>query len=143
MSVADPRYVTLVVTPETFSDRLAVLASTPTWLGGADVMPVDDLNWQIVGTGDFNNDTHVDILWRNISSGTNVVWFMNGTDWTGSAELLPVADLNWQIVGTGDFNNDTHVDILWRNASDGDERRLVHGWDDLDRAAPSCSVCPT
>ena len=92
------------------------LAGIPAVLGGADVMPVNDLNWQIVGTGDFDNDTHVDILWRyNGPSGYNVVWFMNGTEWTASAELLPVGDLNWQIVGTGDFNNDTHVDILWRN----------------------------
>ena len=82
-------------------------------------MPVGDLNWQIVGMGDFNSDTHVDVLWRNVSSGSNVVWFMNGTQWTGSAELLPLADLNWKIVGTGDFNRDGRVDILWRNGVSG------------------------
>ena len=70
--------------------------------------------------GDFNNDTHVDILWRNASSGINIVWFMNGTDWAGSTEIMPVGDLSWKIVGTGDFNNDTHVDILWRNTSSGE-----------------------
>jgi hypothetical protein len=119
MRVADPRLVKLTLTPESSSDRLAVIAWAPMLLGGADVMPVGDLNWQIVGSGDFNNDTHVDILWRNISSGTNVVWFMNGTDWSGSAELIPVGDLSWKVVGTGDFNSDTHVDILWRNISSG------------------------
>jgi hypothetical protein len=118
-SVADPRYVNLVVTPETSSDHLATVASTPTFLGGADVMPVGDLNWQIVGTGDFNNDTYVDILWRNGGTGSNVVWYMNGTQWIGSAELLTVSDLSWKIVGTGDFNRDTHVDILWRNSVSG------------------------
>ena len=78
------------------------------------VAPGGDLSWKIVGTGDFNNDTHVDILWRNVSSGENVVWYLNGTTWIGSAVLLGVSDQNWQIVGTGDFNKDAHVDILWR-----------------------------
>jgi hypothetical protein len=118
MSIADPRQAGLV--QKTSFDASAEPASLPSYLGGADVMPVGDLNWQIVGTGDFNNDTYVDILWRyNGAGGSNVVWFMNGTQWTGSAELLPVADLSWKIVGTGDFNKDGSVDILWRNSASG------------------------
>jgi hypothetical protein len=104
--------------PTASKDPGEVIAA-PSLLGGADVLPVGDLNWQIMGTGDFNNDTNIDILWRNISTGMNVVWYMNGADWTGSAELIPVSDLTWQIVGTGDFNDDTFVDILWRNNSSG------------------------
>ena len=103
------------------ADPIASAAVLKTWLGGADVMPVNDLNWHVAGTGDFNNDTNVDILWRNMSTGSNVVWLMNGTDWLASAELLPVADQSWQIVGTGDFDNDTQVDILWRNSADGSD----------------------
>jgi hypothetical protein len=118
-SVADPRYVKFTVAAKTSSDTPAQAASVPTLLGGADVMPVGDLSWQIVGTGDFNNDTNVDILWRNASSGSNVVWLMNGPEWSASVELIPVADPNWLIVGTGDFNYDGHVDILWRNSASG------------------------
>jgi hypothetical protein len=118
IAIADPRQVGLV--QKTSSNALAELASTPSYLGGGDLMPVGDLNWQIVGTGDFNNDTYVDVLWRyNGPGGSDVVWFMNGTQWTGSAELLPVADLNWKIVGTGDFNKDGNIDILWRNGVSG------------------------
>jgi hypothetical protein len=119
-SILDPRQVKSD-SPSTASTTPIVLASTPSLLGGGDVMQVGDLNWQIVGTGHFNEDAHIDILWRNISSGSNVVWFMNGTDWAGSAELLPVGDLSWQIVGTGDFNKDTHTDILWRNSTSGED----------------------
>jgi protocatechuate 3,4-dioxygenase beta subunit len=119
-AVLDPRQVRLAFSSGAASDSRTEPASAPTLQGGGDVMPVGDLNWQIVGTGDFDNDADVDILWRNASTGTNVVWFMNGTDWAGSAELLPVADLSWRIVGTGDFNKDTHVDILWRNSSSGE-----------------------
>ena len=119
-SFNDPREVRIGTPASAPSNAQIRLAGLPAVMGGADVMPVADLNWQIAGTGDFDNDTHVDILWRNIVSGTNVVWLMTGSGWKGSAELIPVTDLSWQIVGTGDFNNDTHVDILWRNASSGE-----------------------
>ncbi|PWB78988.1 MAG: hypothetical protein C3F08_07650 [Candidatus Methylomirabilota bacterium] len=119
MSTADPREVIVVCDSEAPRDASGGVTAAPSLLGGADVLPVGDLNWQIVGTGDFNNDDHIDILWRNMATGSDVVWFMNGTEWTGSAELLPVTDLSWQIVGTGDFNKDTHVDILWRNIASG------------------------
>ena len=85
------------------------------WTGSADLSAVADLNWQIVGTGDFNRDGNVDILWRyNGPGGYNVIWYMNGTNWAGTVDLSGVSDLNWQIVGTGDFNLDGDVDILWR-----------------------------
>jgi hypothetical protein len=86
-----------------------------TCTGGAPLSSVGDLNWQIAGTGDFNGDGKVDILWRyNGAGGYNYVWYMNGVTCTGGASLVSVADLNWQIAGTGDFNGDGKVDILWR-----------------------------
>jgi FtsP/CotA-like multicopper oxidase with cupredoxin domain len=84
------------------------------WVSSAELLPFSDLTWQIVGTGDFNRDGNIDILWRNGISGNNLVWYMNGTNWAGSAALLGVSDPNWTIVGTGDFNKDGNVDILWR-----------------------------
>jgi hypothetical protein len=118
--VSDPRLLKTDRSSDPAEAAAMERFSAPNYLGGGDVMSVGDLNWQISGTGDFNNDGNVDILWRyNGSGGFNVVWLMNGTDWNSSAELLPVADLNWRIVGTGDFNKDSHIDILWRNSLDG------------------------
>jgi uncharacterized repeat protein (TIGR02543 family) len=111
MSIADPRQV---LNAGSSSDVRASIASR-TLLGGADVLPVGDMNWQVKGTGDFNGDGNVDILWRyNGAGGSNVVWLMDGANWMGSSVLLSVSDLNWQIVGTGDFNRDGNIDILWR-----------------------------
>ena len=65
--------------------------------------------------GDFNNDTHPDILWRyNGPGGYNVVWYLDGSNWVGSAELISVNDPTWQIAGTGDYDADGHLDIVWR-----------------------------
>jgi hypothetical protein len=87
-------------------------------LGTAQVQPaVADLSWEIVGTGHFNTDGNIDLLWRNKASGANGVWFMNGVTQTSTATVAQVADLSWDIVGTGDFDNDGKVDLVWRNKS--------------------------
>jgi hypothetical protein len=117
-SFIDPRHIQYTL-PQTSSNNIR--ASAVSILGGASLLSVSDLNWQIRGTGDFNGDGQVDILWRyNGSGGYNAVWYMTGTTLTGAASLPSVSDLNWQIVGTGDFNGDGQVDILWRyNGSGG------------------------
>jgi hypothetical protein len=76
-------------------------------------------SWRPGGTGDFNGDGKVDILWRNYANGKNVVWYMDGVSVTGSANLCTVANTNWNIDGIGDFNGDGKVDILWRNYTNG------------------------
>jgi hypothetical protein len=76
-------------------------------------------HWLPTIKGDFDLDGKPDLLWRNTSSGANLLWYMNGATRIGSATLNAVADLNWAIVGTGDFNGDGKPDILWRNTSNG------------------------
>ena len=61
----------------------------------------------------------MDILWRNYVSGTNALWYMNGSTISGTAYLTKIADTNWRIEGAGDFNGDGKVDILWRNYMSG------------------------
>jgi len=72
----------------------------------ASVTPtVTDQAWTIVGVGDFNGDGKPDILWRNISNGSNVVWYMNGVSMTSWVALPANTDPNWKIVGTGNFTS--------------------------------------
>ena len=88
---------------------------------------IADTNWLMFDKGepedkvavDFNNDGNVDILWRNSSTGLNIVWYMNGNNSIGAQLLDAVSDVNWKISALADFNNDGNVDILWRNYSTG------------------------
>src|SRR5690606_7523335 len=75
--------------------------------------------WKPVGAGDFNGDGHLDIVWRNQTTGQNTTWRMNGTTIDSFKALPSTADLNWYVAGVGDFNNDGNQDIVWRHAVNG------------------------
>lgn len=76
---------------------------------------LSDPSWKIIGTGDFNRDGKVDILWRS-DAGFISVWLMDGENLIAGVELNPnqVTDTSWKPVSTGDFNQDAKVDILWQ-----------------------------
>ena len=89
--------------------------------GAYDMLQATIASWIVEPSNrcDFNGDGKTDILWRNKSTGQNVVWLMNGTALSSYVWIDTVADTNWEIVGTGDFNGDGKTDILWRNKSTG------------------------
>ncbi len=95
------------------------------------VSSVPDTSWEIAGTGDFNGDGKVDLLWRNYGDGAFQglidVWLMNGIEFSGEDVIGQVPDLNWRIAGTGDFNGDGKTDILWRYYGEGP----YHGLNDI------------
>jgi hypothetical protein len=73
---------------------LLLLAMLKRW---ANLCSVMNMNWHIEGTGDFNGDGKVDILWRNYADGKNSVWYMDGVAVIGGANLCSVTDTNWKI----------------------------------------------
>jgi uncharacterized protein YkwD len=71
---------------------------------------VIDRNWDIAATGYFNDDQQVDLVWRNQSTGQNIVWFLNETTLLVDpiapklgqdfAYLPELRDASWTIVGS-------------------------------------------
>jgi hypothetical protein len=79
-----------------------------------------DTTWEIVGTGDFDNNGNTDILWRNKISGAVAAWNMDGAGGISNIKWVHQGvDTTWEIVGTGDFDNSGNTDILWRNKVSG------------------------
>lgn len=87
-----------------------------------------DQRWQIGDLADFTGDGKADIVWRNMLSGENVIWQMDGTNVVTSFAIPQVPDLNWSFIGMrdtantfkkDDFNNDGIPDIFWRNVGNG------------------------
>ena len=97
------------------------------------ILKVDDRNWTIEGVGDFNGDQKADLVWRNLATGQNVIWFMNGKNFFGGSStavglvegrdyrnLLTVSDRAWKIEAVADMNGDGRSDLIWRNYATGD-----------------------
>src|SRR5439155_16339292 len=56
-----------------------------------------DLDWQIVGAADFNNDGQTDLLWRHATLGLNFVSFMKGTQKSREDYIQSALDTDWRI----------------------------------------------
>jgi hypothetical protein len=60
---------------------------------------VPDLNWKVVGSGDFDGDGKSDLFWRNSGTGDNAIWLSANAatfQWVAT-----VPDLNWKVVAVG------------------------------------------
>jgi hypothetical protein len=83
---------------------------------------VIDVNWTIVGTGDFNRDGWPDLVWQHQTDGRIAVWKMHGTTLV-AGDLLspgPIVDTDWKIRAVGDINGDDMPDLIWQHATTGE-----------------------
>jgi cyclophilin family peptidyl-prolyl cis-trans isomerase len=57
-------------------------------------------NWVATGVADYNADNQMDILWRNIGNGKQMVWTMNGTN-RGNVftNIKALRNQDWQLPG--------------------------------------------
>jgi hypothetical protein len=56
----------------------------------ASLRTIPDANWIIEGAYDWDQDGDLDVVWRNPTSGQNVVWLLVGTYWDGATlTVLP------------------------------------------------------
>jgi hypothetical protein len=70
-----------------------------TLIGGGPVIPNPGPSWHAIGTGDFNDDGHSDILWQNTSTGQASIWDMSGTSLVGGGPVSPNPGPSWRAVG--------------------------------------------
>lgn len=81
---------------------------------------VNDANWRLATTGDFDGDGNTDYAWRH-SDGQNLIWFLREDGsfdrWSATST---VGDSNWRIVGAADVNRDGRADLVWRHGGTGE-----------------------
>ena len=92
---------------------------------------------------DFSADGRSDVVWRNSSSGENVMWGMNGLTIASTASLPPVSDTNWKIAGVGDFDGDGRPDVVWSHAITGQVVIWLMNGSTLQSAATVTTVANT
>jgi VCBS repeat-containing protein len=70
---------------------------------------------------DFNRDYSSDIVWRDLTSGSQGVTFLDNSDLLNTVDFsIPVSQSTWTIEGVGDFDGDKKEDdLIWRDYSTG------------------------
>lgn len=72
--------------------------------------------WTIGGTGDFNGDGYLDIVWRHPGDGRIIIWFMQNASKLSTAQFT-AAGPEFILAAVGDFNLDGKPDLIFRNAA--------------------------
>src|SRR3546814_6771951 len=80
-------------------------------------MRISDWSSDVCSSDLFNGDGKSDLLWRSLSSGSNVIWRSAGSSTTQAVTRLYGSV--WTVAGTGDFDGDSRADVLWRNSANG------------------------
>jgi len=80
----------------------------------------DSSGLELAGSGDFNGDGVVDLLWKS-ADGTYRGWTLRGLGVTADAPIANAATVSarWQVAAIGDFDGDLRDDIAWFNESAG------------------------
>ncbi|MFO1501048.1 MAG: FG-GAP-like repeat-containing protein [Verrucomicrobiota bacterium] len=77
-----------------------------------------DSSWEVVGVADFDGDGYSDIVWRQPTSNTTAVWYLDlgGTNTTRNS-VIPYHEGggDWKLRAVGDFNQDGLGDLVWQN----------------------------
>lgn len=72
--------------------------------------------YQPIGTGDFDGNGYVDILWQSPSGGL-YMWLSNGSSFT--SQYVGAYPIGYVLAGTADVNNDGKTDLIWYNPTIG------------------------
>jgi hypothetical protein len=73
--------------------------------------------WQEPQSGDFNGDGKTDLYWRNLQTGQNRLWLIDGLD---VKQVIDLPDQGFSnIYRLGDFNGDGKSDFLWYDTATG------------------------
>src|SRR5579871_1651171 len=76
--------------------------------------------WQLVATGDVNQDGVTDLLFQNQASGQISVWFMkSGGMGFSSAPIVAAPASGWALIGTSAFGSNGDPDYVFQNRSTG------------------------
>ena len=104
--------------------------NTYTWSGIYSYLEnVPPAGHTMAAIGDFNGDTHPDLVWQDVSTGEGWIWLMAARHRRRETNCaLPKVPLGWRIVGTGDFDGDGQTDLVWENLTEPDRTMRRSIW---------------
>ena len=108
--------------------------------------------WTLAGTGDFDGNGSIDLVWQNDATRQALVWYMGGAqgtsilwwDWLATSGVT-----GWRLAGTSDLNRDRRIDLIWQHDSSrqvlvwymgGAQGHQALGWTWLSADVPGWTV---
>ncbi len=82
---------------------------------------VTGVDWDLVGTADFNRDGEADYLWSQASTGrVHMSMFIRG-NYHAPREMRGAPRASLVVAGVADMNGDFTPDMIWRDTSNGEQ----------------------
>jgi hypothetical protein len=92
--------------------------------GGISVDKVDASEWSLVGVGDMNGDSNLDLIWQSARRELSV-WYMSRTARTGIGSFTLGQYPVYTGRGVADFNRDGRPDVLFSYYLPDDDRTVA------------------
>jgi hypothetical protein len=107
---------------------------------------VVDIEWKIVGAGDFTGDGRLDLVWEHQTDGRLAIWEMQGPTLASGRvhariDSGPSADVKVRAVG--DFDADGHLDLMAQHVGGRDLRFCKNTPVGSDDFVFVCNLAPT
>jgi hypothetical protein len=83
---------------------------------------VNFAQYQVLGTGDFDNDGDDDLLWADLANKLLIGWEMENFAKVSEHQIFSNVNYDlYEVVGVGEFNGgNTEDDIVWQNRATGE-----------------------
>jgi hypothetical protein len=111
-------------------------------IGSQSIVPTPDVGWNVVGTGDFNQDGKPDMVFQNQTTGKIVIWFMDGPYFLGGVSLAAVPTAGLVVSGVGDMDGDNKPDLVLQDKTTGAMSLWLMDGTDLANILPLTSSLP-
>lgn len=86
---------------------------------GSTLSSIQDQNWHLVYSGDFDGNGETDLLWQYANNAQYAIHFYANQTLSKVLRLPTVTDAQWQIQAVADLDGNHSDELIWRHQTSG------------------------